>query len=135
VTFKNNRTTLLNEQLATGKGEVARLHLLDRALRTCHGATLTDKGKKIHLSIGQMSFPKISRTSAAFSLTASVTGFELGFDVVSFRAGRYVGAIFYGGLGSPNVTMVVAFAREAVAKAEGKHVSLPSTPLTPVSTG
>jgi hypothetical protein len=130
VTFKNGQTTQLDELLATGKGEEARLHLLNRTLRACHGATLTAHGKTIHLSIGQMSFPKVARTSNAFSLTASVTGFKVGFDVVTFRTSRYVGAIFYGGLGSPNVTTAVAFAKEAVAKAEGKHVSPPSTSST-----
>lgn len=127
VAFKSTTTTILLESLATGKGEVARLRLLNRYLRGCHGLTLTSHGKTVHFSVGRMSFPKVSRTSNTFSMMASVTGFQLGFDVVTFRAGRLVGAIMFGGLGTPSISTVVSFAREAVAKAEGKHVSPPAT--------
>ncbi len=120
-------TTSLSETLATGPGTVARIQLLNRTLRTCRGGTLTDDGKTVHLDIDRMSIPKVARTSVAFSLTAEETGITVWSDLVTFRVDGYVGVLFYGGIGTPDATAFLAFAKEAVAKADGKHVAPPST--------
>jgi hypothetical protein len=127
ISFTQRQTTVLGENIATGHGVLALLHLFNRQVRACHGVTLKNTGKTLHMTIAPMSFPKISPTSNAYALSASEFGFSFGFDVVSFRAGNCVGYLLYGGLGSPDVTTFLAFAKEAVAKAEGKHVSPPST--------
>jgi hypothetical protein len=119
--------TKLAEKIATGPRAVAQLHLLNRGLRACHGVTLKALGKRLHLAIRQMPFPKVGSTSAAYSFRGSLTGIALGLNVVTFRVGRYVGIMIYGGPGTPDITTTIAFAKEAVAKTEGQHVSPPPT--------
>lgn len=118
---------MLSEALATGAHSVGLLHLLNRALRTCHRISIRTTGRTLHLTVAQMYFPSVTRTSAAFSLTTSVTGIEVGFDLVSFRASQYVGYLMYGGIGAPSATTCLGFTKEAVEKAEGKRVTLPPT--------
>ncbi len=131
VSYANGTTTFLEEGLATGPGELGRLHVLNRALKRCHGVTLAGHGKKLHLSISRMSFPKVSRTSVAVSMRTKVTKVTIGFDIVTFRADKYEGFLGYGGLGNPDVTTVVTFVKEAVAKAKGKTTTSPPATKTP----
>ena len=114
-------TTFLRETLSTGSKEVAWFRLVTRTLKKCHSATVNTRNRTIHLSIRQMSFPKLTRTSVAFSMRATVTGATVGADLVTFRAGSYVGALLYGTpFEAPNLTTLLSFAKQAVAKAEGK---------------
>lgn len=124
ASFADGSSTALEEGLATGSGELKRWRTLSHNLSTCHQTSLTEQGKMAKLTIGAMSFPKVSRTSRAFALTLTVTGINLGFDVVLFRAAKLEGFVGYGTVGSPDVTTVEAFVKAAVDKAEGKPVHL-----------
>lgn len=134
VSFVDGTTTFLGEDLATGRGELARLHTLNRALNRCHGATVSEHGKTLHLSVDKMSFPKVSRTSLAVTMRAHMTGFSVGFDVVTFRAGGYEGLLAYGTIGSPSATTALGFVKNAIAKALGKSAPKRSAPA-PASVG
>lgn len=127
VSYVNGSTTEFEEGLATGPGELARWRKLHHNLSACHHVTVTDQGKSLGLTIAPMSFPSVSRTSSAYSMTTSVTGINVGFDLVLFRTEKDEGFVIYGTLGNPDASTVVAFAKEATAKAEGKAVSPPST--------
>lgn len=118
---------LLEELLATGRGDVERLHAMNRSLRRCHGATVSLGGKTLHLAFGRLSIPKVARTSVAFSLRATMTTVKVAFDGATFRSGRFVGTLVFGGPSSSGGDRTfVAFLKEAVAKIEGKHVTPPS---------
>lgn len=71
VTFADGSTTQLEEGLATGRGELERWKSLGHNLSTCHQTSFSDNGKTAKLTIGAMSFPKVSRTSKAFAMTVT----------------------------------------------------------------
>ena len=76
-------------------------------------------------SKAKTALPKVSPTSASYSFEGAVTGVTIGADVVTFRATRCAGYIVYRTFTSFETRTAVAFAREAVAKADGKRVAPP----------
>lgn len=127
VAFAEGDARNLAEKLVTGPVAVERLRLLNRELRACRRVRFTAHGTALHLRKAKIALPKVGPTSASFSFRGSVTGVTIEADVVTFRASRFVGYIIYRTFTSVNARTAAAYAEEAVAKAEGKHVVPPST--------
>jgi hypothetical protein len=128
VTFEREGTVpFLAELLATGRCMLDQYRKILTAVAKCKSLRITDSGKRISASMGQMSFPRLGTTSIAYSLAFMITGVHAGFDLVLFRAKSYVGFVEFGGIGTPKITTVEAFTKEAVAKVEGHPVSPPPT--------
>ncbi|MGH9109776.1 MAG: hypothetical protein ACRDY3_10010 [Acidimicrobiales bacterium] len=127
VTFAEGDTRKLAEELVAGPKAVKQLRLLNRELRGCPRVTFTTHGTTLHLRKEKTALPKVGPTSASYLFRGSVTGVAIGADVVTFRAKRCAGYIVYRSFTSFNASTVAAYAREAVAKADGKRVAPPST--------
>lgn len=127
VTFAEGDTRKLAEKLVTGPMAVERLRLLNGALRRCRRVAVTNHGTRLPLTKVKVALPKVSPTSKSYSFRGTVTGVTIGADVVTFRATRCAGYVIYRTFASLDARTVAAFAREAVARADGKHVAPPST--------
>jgi Flp pilus assembly protein protease CpaA len=64
-----------------------------------------------------MSFPRVGFQSAAWSATATVSGFGFYIDVVTVRVSRAFVVYLFGGLGSGDVQQEIRLVRRAVARA------------------
>lgn len=127
ITFAEGDTRKLAEKLVSGPKAVDRLRLLDAALRGCRRVTVTNHGSRLPLKRVKVALPKIGSTSKSYAFRGTVTGVTIGADVVTFRATRCAGYVIYRTFASLNARTVVGFAREAVAKADGRYVVAPST--------
>jgi hypothetical protein len=127
---QNSNLPVLEELLAAGPGVNATYTKVAKALAKCKAVTLKANGKTLHGTIGQMSFPKVGERSSAYSLGLTLTKVHIGFDLVLFRAAKYIGLVGYADIGMPAITTAAAFVKEAVAKAEGQSVSPPAAPGT-----
>lgn len=130
ASFEHGNFPVLEELLASGPGADAAYTTVANALAACKSVTLSAQGKTLKGTIGQMSFPSVGTESVAYSLGFTITTVNVGFDLVLFKAGGYDGLVGYADLGTPNITTAEAFAKEAVAKAEGQSVTPPSTVAT-----
>lgn len=120
----------LIEELTTDRGAgFKRWGLLRQELPQCKTFTISDGGKTESGSIGALSLPRVGTASVAYAVTVSETGSNTGVNLVLFHAGAYYGLLGYADRGTPSVTPTVGFAREAVAKAEGKPAT-PSVTMT-----
>jgi hypothetical protein len=132
VAFAGASTTFLGETLATGHIEVTRWTDLTDQLKDCEPFTFTAAGKTAKVSVGAMSFPKVGKQSMAYAMTITATTRTIDADVVLFKAGKYVGLVDYGGLGTPDVTQAEKFVDLAVAKVNGSRGTTVTT--TPAAT-
>jgi len=118
----------LGEVLATGPQAQRQWQSLDSALARCQTATITVAGDRAPVTIRPMSFPRVGSWSSAYAWTFTISGIPVGVDLILFRAGSYDGYLSYGGVGTPAVATVQAFADAAVAKAEhGSTTSVPDS--------
>jgi pimeloyl-ACP methyl ester carboxylesterase len=108
----------LSEVLATGPEAQQRWRSLGRALAHCRTATITIAGKKASATIQPLSFPRVASTSSGYAWAFTTSGIRIGFDLILFETGTYVGYLTYADLGPPAKATVQAFADAAVAKAE-----------------
>ena len=116
------------EELTPDRGAgVKRWAMLRQELSQCRAFTAVDGGKTESGTIGTLSLPRVGTTSVAYAVTVSETGSNTGVNLVLFHARAYYGLLGYADSGTPSVTTTVGFAREAVAKAEGKPVTAPAT--------
>lgn len=127
ITFAEGDTRKLAEKLVTGPTAVERLRHLNRELRACRRVTFTAHGTRLRLKRVKTALPRVGPTSVSYSFRGSVTGVAIGADVVTFRARRCVGYIIYRTFTSLNARTVAAYAREAVATADGERVTPPLT--------
>jgi len=127
VTFVKGTEPVLAETIVEGKAQMKRWRLLQSSLDKCRSFSLTLTGKHTTGSVGQMSFPAVAAHSVAYSMTLTVTNINLGYDIVLFKTGQVAAMVGYGEIGTPDVTTVTAFVKEAVAKAQGQPVAAPDT--------
>lgn len=127
VAFAKGQLPVLAEALATGTAQQRAWTALERTLGGCRTFTATLTGSSASGSVGELSFPAVGTRSSAYAMRVRVKGVNVDYDIVLFQAHSYYGFVAYGDLGTPSVTMAEAFAKEAVAKAEGMPVTPPST--------
>lgn len=117
------------------KGAKRSMVTFARDLDSCGPISFTSGGTLLTGTIGAMSFPAIASQSAAWlmALTGTSGGISVtvGADIVTFRTGDTVGVIVYENLGSPQVTTVENYARQAAAMA-GKKVTVKRKLSTPI---
>jgi len=121
------------------KGAKRAMVTFARDLDSCGPISFTSGGTPLTGTIGAMSFPAIAGQSAAWlmALTGTSSGISItvGADIVAFRTGDTVGLIVYENLGSPQVTTVENYARQAAAKATNTpSVPIPKKPTKAVPT-
>jgi pimeloyl-ACP methyl ester carboxylesterase len=107
----------VSEVLATGPQVRQIWQELARALARCRTATLTIEGTKVQATVRPLSFPRVASTSSAYAWGFTISGIQIGFDLVLFETGEYAGYLAYADLGPPVAATVRAFADAAVAKA------------------
>ena len=110
----------LGEILETGAGSIRRWNALNQGLSRCGTISLQQGGKTINGSVGALSFPKVDDQSSAYALTLSVEGVSVGFDIILFRVGSYVGELAYAAIGSPDISVVQGFSTQAINKINGQ---------------
>jgi len=108
----------LSEVLATGPQVRQGWQGLARALARCRTATLTIGGTKVTATVRPLPFPRVASTSSAYAWAFTISGIQIGFDLVLFEAGTYAGYLTYSDLGPPAAATVTAFADAAAAKAQ-----------------
>lgn len=124
---QSSNLPVIEELLAAGPDVNSAYGKVTKALATCKAIAFKTNGKTLHGTIGQMSFAPVGQRSVAYALGLTIDKVHVGLDLVVFRAANYVGLFAYGDLGTPNVTVATAYAKEAAAKAEGQSVSPPTT--------
>jgi pimeloyl-ACP methyl ester carboxylesterase len=131
----------LAEVLAVGPQVQQRWQSLARALARCRTASLTIGGTTVKATIRPLPFPRVASTSSAYAWGFTISGIQIGFDLVLFETGTYAGYLAYSDLGPPAAARVKAFADAAVAKAETgatapvpDGVSIASAPVRTVHT-
>jgi len=107
----------LGEALSSGQAAQDRWQSLNRELARCQTATVTVAGHKVEAQIRPLAFPRVASGSSAYAWTLTVSGVQIGVDLVLFEAGSYAGYLSYSDLGSPATATVEAFADAAAAKA------------------
>lgn len=125
--FSKGGLPVVGEKLATGGQTQKRWFKLIQKLQACRTFSYSTTGKTESGTIGAESFPRVGTISKAFVVTLTVTNVNAGVNLVFFGVGSYYGLLLYGDVGTPSVTATEAFADEAVAKAEGKPVTPPTT--------
>jgi pimeloyl-ACP methyl ester carboxylesterase len=108
----------LSEVLVTGPQLRQRWQSLARALARCRTATLILDGTTVKATVRPLPFPRVASTSSAYAWGFTISGLQIGFDLVLFEAGTYAGYLAYSDLGAPATATVKAYADAAVAKAE-----------------
>ncbi len=87
------------------------------ALDKCKSFTMKDDdGKKTVVSLGRMSFPATGDDSAAYTATATISGFNITLNIVAFRKGQYIALIEYGDLGNTDIDQLQDLVKKAEAK-------------------
>jgi hypothetical protein len=127
VSFIDGNVPILEELLATGTPAKDAYGDLIRVLSACKKLSFTSGGQTVKGSVGAMSFPRVGQQSSAFAMSLSTQGTNIGFDLVLFKTGAYVGVVLYGDLGTPDPDQFQAFVTEAVNKVEGKPTVTPTT--------
>jgi hypothetical protein len=127
ASFAQGNAPILGEVLGAGPGSKATYSTLNRVLSSCKTYTITDNGQSETVHIGAMSFPSVGQQSSAYALTLTSDGINLGGNIVLFKVDGITGAVVYANIGTPNITQTEAFVTEAVAKIEGKPVTVPSS--------
>jgi hypothetical protein len=108
----------LTEVLATGPQARQRWQSLAQAMARCQTATLTIEGAKVKATVRPLPFPRIASTSSAYAWGFTISGLQIGLDLLLFETGTYAGYLTYSDLGPPAAATVRAFAGAAAAKAE-----------------
>ncbi|HTX27168.1 MAG TPA: alpha/beta hydrolase [Streptosporangiaceae bacterium] len=108
----------LSEVLVTGPQLRQRWESVAQALSRCRTATLTINGTKVNATVRPLPFPRVTSTSSAYAWGFTISGIQIGFDLILFETGTYAGYLAYSDLGPPAAATVRAFADAAVAKAE-----------------
>ncbi|MDA8297412.1 MAG: hypothetical protein M0004_12650 [Actinomycetota bacterium] len=107
----------IEERLAAYSGPLAKKFAkVVSTLAACRALTMPNGKRKVHAQLGQMSFPKMGNQSAAFALTASVRGINLGADILMVRKGQIVLLLMELDLGTPSLSQFEHFAHLALAK-------------------
>lgn len=126
----------LGEVLATGAPVGQVWDRFDTALASCRSALLQLGNTKVAATVRRLAFPRLGRTSSAYSWALTLAGIRVGFDLVVFQTSRYDGYLSFANLGQPATAAVEAFARAAVAKAQSgatapvaDSVSIASAPV------
>jgi hypothetical protein len=120
ASFTEGQEPELNEVLAVGPNEIQRYRKLNKALASCRSITVSTGGlNSAKGTVGAMSFPTIGKQTHAYSIQFTIQGINLGVDIVLFRAGKYVGAIEYLDLGTPDVDDLQALVQKAVDRING----------------
>lgn len=115
--FEDGQFPAMDEVLALGPNEVQRYRKLNKALAGCKSITISTGGLNTASgTVGAMSFPTIGNQTHAYSIQFTIKGVNVGVDIVLFRAGRFVGAIDYLDLGTPDVDQLKSFVTDAVKK-------------------
>lgn len=128
---------IVGEVLATGPETRQRWRALGRALAGCRAATLDISGKNVTSTVRALPFPDVAHVTSAYAWQFTISGLNIGFDLVLFRVGKDVGYLTYADLGPPMTSTVRTFVRAAIAKAQGKAERIPATvsvASTPVRT-
>lgn len=108
----------LSEALAVGPQLRQRWQSLARAMARCRTATLTLGGTKVKATIRSLPFPRFASTSSAYAWGFTISGVQIGFDLILFQTATYAGYLTYSDLGPPAAATVEAFAGAAAAKAQ-----------------
>ena len=133
----------LGEALASGAQAEESWQQLGATLAGCRAATFVYKGTKVVATGNPLAFTRLGRSSSAYAWTVKVAGAQSGSDVdlVLFETANYYGYLSYLDVGPPQVSIVTAFARAAVAKATNgstarvpDSVSIASVPVQTVHT-
>jgi pimeloyl-ACP methyl ester carboxylesterase len=134
-------TPTFGEVLSSGARMRHEWKLLASRLARCRSATIPVDGHEVKSTIRPLRFARVGDSSSAYAWSLEVSGVRVGFDMVLFTAGRYVGELVYSSLGPPPVATVRAFARAAVAKIRtgstapiADSVSIASAPVKTVQT-
>ena len=71
-------------------------------------------------TVGQMSFPNLGQQTEPYqiNLSTSVSGLDItvGLDLIVIRQGDEIAIIYYGDLGTPDISQVQSFAEKAASK-------------------
>jgi pimeloyl-ACP methyl ester carboxylesterase len=130
---QNSSLPLFHELLSNGRGLEAQFNKAVKALTNCRSLTFTESGKKVHGTIEPLSLGNLGATSAAFTLSFTISNINIVADLVVFKTHNYVGEVEYADIATPEIATVEALAQEAVMKAEGKTVSAPKVQMSIVS--
>jgi hypothetical protein len=126
VQYEDQSLPAVQETLEAGKGAVARYDKFLKTLNACTSVSFTFSGQSIKGTVGAMSFPTVGDSSRGYAMNFTFEGESFGLDTVFFRVGQYDGDLEYIDH-SPEADTVRAFVQEAVAKIEGKTVTVPTT--------
>jgi pimeloyl-ACP methyl ester carboxylesterase len=108
----------LGQVLATGARVEQVWDRFGGALASCRSALLKLGNTTVEATVRRLAFPRLGRTSSAYSWAFTLAGIRVGFDLVLFQTSRYDGYLSYADLGQPATATGAAFARAAVAKAQ-----------------
>jgi hypothetical protein len=116
----------LKEDVETGRSAPGTYQRFTGTLNACKAISFSDQGQHYSGTVAVMSFPKVGKQSAAYSVVVPVQGVDIEVDVVAFEVKKYIGDVIYEDIGTPNLGQVEGFVNEAVNKIEGKPTG-PST--------
>ena len=127
ASYADGSLPAIQEVVAAGSGAASSYRALNRALAACKSFTSSSGGQKVTGNIGAMSFPSVANGSSAYAIKISIDGIDAGADLVLFKAGKYVGAVLYEDIGTPDPQQVQAFVKEALEKIQGRPTGIPTT--------
>jgi pimeloyl-ACP methyl ester carboxylesterase len=130
---ENSSLPIFHELLSSGREHKAGFKKAVKALSNCAMLTFVEGGKTIHGTIQPLSLGNVGATSAAFTLSFTISNINIVADLVVFETHSYAGEVEYTDIAAPQVSTVQSLAQEAVMKAEGKAVSAPKIPMSIVS--
>ncbi len=106
----------LGEVVATGTQVRQQWQALGGALARCRTATITIASSQVRATVRPVSLPRVAGRSSAYAWTFSFAGVQIGFDLVLFETGSYVGYLTYSDLGAPDAATVTALVNAAEKK-------------------
>jgi pimeloyl-ACP methyl ester carboxylesterase len=130
---RNSSLPLFHELLSSGRGLETQFKTAVKALTNCRSLTFTESGKKVHGTIVPLSLGNLGATSAAFTLSFTISNINIVADLVVFKTHSYVGEVEYADIATPQNATVEALAQDSVMKAEGEAVSTPKIRVSIVS--
>jgi pimeloyl-ACP methyl ester carboxylesterase len=109
----------LADTLASTSSPVRRVTAAAKSLRGCKSLTFGQGTLTLHARLSAIELGAVGPASSAFALTFRVGGIPITADIVLFAARGAVGELVYGDSVVPPTGTVEAFARAALARANG----------------
>jgi hypothetical protein len=112
----------LAEELEVGTRAFSIYRAEAKDLSNCLNLRVSTPGVVMKASVSDASSPRVGDRSRSFTLVLTRGGVVFTTDMVYFEVNHYVGFIYYGAFGVPNLKRFESFVNEAIAKIRGNAV-------------